>query len=45
LRARLDAIPRDIALEQEAIARRYASPTHRVFPAAVTLLVPEGVQL
>jgi superfamily II DNA or RNA helicase len=45
LRARLDAIPRDIALEQEAIARRYASPTHRVFPAAVMLLVPEGVQL
>jgi hypothetical protein len=45
LRARLDAIPGEIALEQEAISRRYASPTHRLFPAAVSLLVPEGVRL
>ena len=45
LRARLDAIPREIAAEQDAIARRYAEPTHRLFPAAVTLLVPEGARL
>ena len=45
LSARLDAIPSEIAAEQEAIARRYAEPTHRLFPAAVTLLVPEGIRL
>ncbi len=45
LRARLDAIPQEIAVEQEAIARRYADPAHRLFPAAVTLLVPEGARL
>lgn len=45
LRARLDAIPDEIAAEQAAIARRYADPTHRLFPAAVTLLVPEGMRL
>ena len=28
-----------------AIARRYAEPTHRLFPAAVTLLVPQGARL
>jgi superfamily II DNA or RNA helicase len=45
LRARLDAIPGEIAAEQQAVARRYADPRHRLFPAAVTLLVPEGVRL
>ena len=45
LRARLDAIHGEIAAEQAAIARRYADPTHRLFPAAVTLLVPEGMRL
>jgi superfamily II DNA or RNA helicase len=45
LRARLDAIPAEIAGEQEAIACRYADPAHRLFPAAVTLLVPEGARL
>lgn len=45
LRARLDAIPQEIAAEQEAIARRYAEPAYRLFPAAVTLLVPEGARL
>ena len=45
LRLRLDAIPHEIAAEQEAIARRYADPAHRLFPAAVTLLVPEGARL
>lgn len=45
LRERLDAIPGEIATEQAAIDRRYAEPTHRLFPAAVTLLVPEGGRL
>ncbi len=45
LRARLKLIPGEIEREQAAIARRYADPTHRLFPAAVTLLVPEGVRL
>jgi len=45
LRSRLDAIPGEIAAEQQAVGRRYADPRHRLFPAAVTLLVPEGVVL
>ncbi len=45
LQVRLDAIPAEIAAEQDAIARRYAEPTHRLFPAAVTLLVPQGARL
>jgi hypothetical protein len=45
LRARLNAIPGEIAVEQEAVARRYADPRDRLFPAAVTLLVPEGGRL
>ncbi len=45
LQVRLDAIPAEIATEQAAIARRYAEPTHRLFPAAVTLLVPQGARL
>jgi hypothetical protein len=45
LRARLDAIPGEIIAEQAAIVRRYADPAHRLFPAAITLLVPEGARL
>jgi hypothetical protein len=45
LRARLDRIPQEILREQAAIDRRYADPTHRLFPAAVTLLVPQGTRL
>lgn len=45
LTARLDAIPDQIADEQAAIARRYAEPAHRLFPASVTLLVPEGARI
>jgi hypothetical protein len=45
LRARLDAIPAEITAEQAAITRRYADPAHRLFPAAITLLVPEGARL
>jgi superfamily II DNA or RNA helicase len=45
LRTRLTQIPDDIAREQAAITRRYANPTHRLFPAAVELLLPEEVRL
>ena len=45
LRARLERIPGEIAAEQRAIAERYAAPVRRLFPAAVTLLVPEGMRL
>ncbi len=42
LKRRLDAIPGDIERETEAIRRRYADPEPRLFPAAVTFLVPGG---
>ncbi len=45
LRERLERIPAEIVAEQEAIRNRYAEPVHRLFPAAVTLLVPEGGRL
>ncbi|MGI8623061.1 MAG: hypothetical protein ACR2NB_06155, partial [Solirubrobacteraceae bacterium] len=45
LQERLNAIPAEIAAEQEAIAERYADPADRLFPAAVTLLVPEGARI
>ncbi len=41
LRARAEAIPKEIERETEAIRRRYAGPTPRLFPVAVTWLVPE----
>jgi superfamily II DNA or RNA helicase len=41
LQVRLDLIPEEIETEQRAIANRYAEPRHRLFPAAVSLLVPE----
>lgn len=41
LRHRLKQIPEEIERESEAIAKRYESPTSRVFPAAVTFVVPE----
>ena len=37
--------PSRSSAEQAAIARRYAEPAHRLFPAAVTLLVPEGARI
>lgn len=41
LEARLAQIPAEIAQEQAAIARRYAEPQARLFPVAVTFIVPE----
>lgn len=43
LRRRLDDIPAEIEREQEAIRRRYADPFPRIFPAAVTFLLPAVV--
>ncbi|PSL56581.1 SNF2 domain-containing protein [Saccharothrix carnea] len=43
LRARLEAIPEQQEREVEALRRRYADPTTRWFPVAVTLLVPSAI--
>lgn len=41
LRLRLRQIPVELAQEQAGILRRYADPQPRLFPVAVTFLVPE----
>ena len=41
LRARLQAIPEEIEKETGAIKSRFAEPQPRMFPVAVTFLVPE----
>ncbi len=41
LRARLEQIPGEIEAEHAAIAARFADPQPRMFPVAVTFLVPE----
>ena len=41
---RLLQIPGDLARETETIRKRYANPEPRLFPVAVTFLVPEGLQ-
>lgn len=43
LRNRLDDLPRQREQEIEALRRRYADPTTRWFPVAVTLLVPAAI--
>ncbi|MHB8663778.1 MAG: DISARM system SNF2-like helicase DrmD [Acidimicrobiales bacterium] len=43
LRRRLDDIPSEIEREQDAIRNRYADPVPRLFPAAVTFLLPPAV--
>jgi hypothetical protein len=45
LRRRLAAIPADIDAEVRAIGARYADPVPRLFPAAVTLIVPRSIAL
>jgi superfamily II DNA or RNA helicase len=42
LRQRLEEIPREIAREQKAIKSRYSKPQYRLFPAAVTFIVPKS---
>jgi superfamily II DNA or RNA helicase len=44
LRARLRLIPAEIVREQDAIRRRYKEPKARLFPAAVTIVVPAGAR-
>ncbi len=41
LRRRLRAIPSEIEQEKEVIRKRFADPQPRMFPVAVTFLVPE----
>lgn len=41
LRRRLQEIPNEIKTEQEQILKRFADPQPRMFPVAVTFLVPE----
>lgn len=43
IRRRLAEIPAEIVTETEGLRRRYADPRPRVFPAAVTFLVPPDV--
>jgi hypothetical protein len=43
LAARLAELPAELARETDAIRRRYADPQPRLFPIAVTFLVPEGL--
>ena len=43
LRARVTAIPEEIERETEVIRRRYANPDARLFPVALTFLVPESL--
>lgn len=45
LRRRLAEIPAEIDREVATIRRRYAAPVHRLFPAAVTFIVPERYAL
>ena len=40
---RLTQIPKELARETEALQRRYSDPQPRLFPVAVTFLVPEGL--
>lgn len=42
LRARLAEIPQEIVRETEHLQARYRKPTPRLFPVAVTFLVPPG---
>ena len=41
LQSRVKEIPDEIERETEAIKARYADPQPRMFPVAVTFLVPE----
>jgi hypothetical protein len=43
LRRRLDEIPGEIERETAAVRLRYQDPTPRLFPAALTLVVPQRI--
>lgn len=42
LRRRLDEIPDEIEREVAAVHRRFTDPETHIFPAAITILMPEG---
>ena len=44
LRERSKAIPAEIEREMESISSRFADPQPRMFPVAVTILVPEKLR-
>ena len=43
LAARVAELPSELEREIATIRRRYSNPTQRIFPVAVTFLVPEGL--
>ncbi len=43
LRRRLTEIPKEIEKETESIRARFSDPQPRMFPVAVTFLVPKGM--
>ena len=43
MRARAKEIPEEIKRETEAIKSRFADPQARMFPVAVTFLIPESM--
>lgn len=43
LRARVEQIPREIELETAAVRRRFSDPAPRLFPLAVTFLIPQRI--
>ena len=45
LRRRLEEIPEEIEREVAAVHRRFTDPEYHIFPAAVTILIPEERQL
>lgn len=44
LEARIEAIPEEIERERAAIEARYLDPQERVFPVAITFVVPESMR-
>lgn len=44
LRYRLESLPEEIADERAAVISRYANPTPRTFPVAITFYIPESMQ-
>jgi hypothetical protein len=44
MRARVKEIPEEIKRETAAIRARFADPKARIFPVAVTFLIPEKMK-
>ena len=45
LQSRLNEIPAEIELETAAVRARYADPQPRMFPVAVSFLVPQRMEM